>query len=99
MGIERDLQCAICSSPFKSAKSANQYTSDTLTFGDYLPPILDSLVNLEDDMDESIQFAIICSYDDYTPTHSNTHLYAKSQIKKSNANKARKSQKNEVCEK
>merc|ERR1712173_75057 len=81
---ERDMQCSICSSPFKSTtKSTNQYTSDILTFGDYLPPILDSLVNLEDDMDQSIQFAIMLSYDNYTPpsTNPNTHLYAKSHVK------------------
>jgi len=83
--IERDMKCLICSSPFKSLSNTNEYISDTLTFGDYLPPILDSLVNFEDDFDELTQFAILSSFDDYIPlTNSNNHSYAKSHITKPN---------------
>jgi len=76
--IERDLYCFVCQSPFKSPITPNKYSSDFVTLSDHLPAILDFD---KDDMDQSIQIAIMCSFDDILPKQSNSELYGKSHIK------------------
>ena len=72
--LERDLRCAICSTPFKPTNTPTRYMSDTITFGDYLPSTLDTLVHLDDDTDELVQFAILHSLDDYVPNQTEMKL-------------------------
>eukprot|EP01083_Nonionella_stella_P128337 388873_1 len=59
---ERELYCSICNSPFKSTANTTKYASDFMTFGDHLPSVFNDMVHLNDDMDESIQIAILTSY-------------------------------------
>jgi len=70
------------------AFNPNQPYSKSLTFGDFLPPILDSIVNFEDDMDELLQYAIMCSFDDFVS--SSPPNYHSQTLAKTHSTKAQK---------
>mmetsp|Transcript_9973 Transcript_9973/g.16022 ORF Transcript_9973/g.16022 Transcript_9973/m.16022 type:complete len:452 (+) Transcript_9973:130-1485(+) len=60
--MEGDSHCSICGSSSKPSSNASSGTKTTAcTLSDYFPSELDDIVHHEDDLDESIQIALVSS--------------------------------------